>query len=151
MPKTFLHKIFFNKKFKEIVVLYRRLIPLHPHDGCKWLHCHVETFEILDFYEAPPSHSNSFYILGNSFSFHSCFFFTVTFSLFGFNLFEHAMTIVGYLCLLFEIILCRMLIFFLTSVFLVIYNLNSRNSLVARQLNFNYRFVRVQTQNTSAV
>ena len=83
--------------------------------------------------------------------FHSCFFFIVTFSLFGFNPFEHAMTIVGYLCLLFEIILCRMLIFFLTSVFLVIYNLNSRDRLVARQLNFDYRFVRVQTQNTSAV
>ena len=83
--------------------------------------------------------------------FHSCFFFIVTFSSFGFNSFEHAMTIVGYLCLLFEIILCRMLIFFLTSVFLVIYNLNSRDRLVARQLNFNYRFVRVQTQNTSAV
>ena len=85
--------------------------------------------------------------------FHSCFFFTVTFSLFGFNSFEHAMTIVGYLCLLFEIILCRMLIFFLTSVFLVIFLLFtiSRDRLVARQLNFNYRFVRVQTQNTLAV
>ena len=28
-----------------------------------------ETFGILDFYEAPPSHSNGSYILGNSFSF----------------------------------------------------------------------------------
>ena len=37
----------------------------------------VKTFEILDFYEAPPSHSNGFYILGDSFSFHSYFFFIV--------------------------------------------------------------------------
>ena len=50
------------------MILYLRLVPLHPLDGCKWLHCHVETFEILDFYEAPPSHSNSFYILQDSFS-----------------------------------------------------------------------------------
>ena len=35
------------------------------------------TFEILDFYEAPPSHSSGFYILLNSFSFHSYFFFIV--------------------------------------------------------------------------
>ena len=32
-----------------------------------------ETFEILDFYEAPSSHSNGCNILGNSFSFHSYF------------------------------------------------------------------------------
>ena len=31
--------------------------------------CRRETFEILDFYEAPPSHSNGSNILGNSFSF----------------------------------------------------------------------------------
>ena len=81
------------------------------------------------------------------------FLFILTFSLLSVRLksFEHAMTIVGYLCLLFEIILCLMLIFFLTSMFLVIYNLNSRDRTVARQLNFNYRFVRVQTQNNSAV
>ena len=49
------------------------------------------------------------------------FLFTLTFSLLSIRLsaFEHAMTIVGYLCLLFEIILCLMLIFFLTSIFLV--------------------------------
>ena len=151
MPKTFLFKIFLNKKFNEIVALDLRLVPLHPHNGCKGIHWRGVTFEILDIYEVPPSHSNGFYILGNSFSFHSYFFLTVTFSLFGFNSFEHAMTIVGYLCLLFEIILCLMLIFFLRSMFLVIYKLNSRDRTVARQLNFNYRFVRVQTQNTSAV
>ena len=76
--KRFCIKIFFNKKFKEIVVLYLRLVPLHPHDGCKWLHCHGETFEILDIDEAPQSHSNGFYILENSFSLNSCFFYIVS-------------------------------------------------------------------------
>ena len=63
-------KIFLNKKFNETVVLGLRLVPLHPHDGCKWIHCHDETFEILDIYETSPSHSNGFYILGNSFTFY---------------------------------------------------------------------------------
>ena len=40
---------------------------------------------------------------------------------------------------------------FLTSMFLVVYNLNSRDRTVARQLNFNHRIVKVQTQNKSAV
>ena len=35
--------------------------------------------------------------------------------------------------------------------FLVVYNLNSRDRTVARQLNFNHRIVKVQTQNKSAV
>ena len=61
------------------------------------------------------------------------------------------MTIVGYLYLLFEKILCLMLIFFLTSMFLVMYNLNSRDRTVTRQLNFNHRIVKVQTQNKPAV
>ena len=60
------------------------------------------------------------------------------------------MTIVGYLYLFFEKILCLMLIFF-TSMFLVVYNLNSRDRTVARQLNFNHCVVKVQTQNKSAV
>ena len=105
-----------------------------------------ETFETLDIDEAPPCHSNGFYILVNSFSF------TLTFSLLSVRLvsFEHAMTIVGYLYLLFEKILCLILIFF-TSMFLVVYNLNSRDRTVARQLNFNHRIVKIQTQNKSAV
>ena len=53
------------------MVLDLRLVPLHPHDG-------DETFEILDIDEAPPSHSNGFEILVNSFSFHSYFFFVVS-------------------------------------------------------------------------
>ena len=80
------------------------------------------------------------------------FLFTLTFSLLSIRLnsFEHAMTIVGYLYLFFEKILCLMLIFF-TSMFLVVYNLNSRDRTVARQLNFNHRIVKIQTQNKSAV
>ena len=86
--------------------------------GCKLpyiVHCRGETFEILDFYEEPSSHSNGFYILGISFSF------TLTFSLLSIRLysFEHAMTIVGYLCLLFEVILYLMLIFLLHPCFLL--------------------------------
>ena len=30
-------KIFLNKKFNETVVLGLRLVPLHPHDVCKWI------------------------------------------------------------------------------------------------------------------
>ena len=89
----------------------------------------------------------------NSNSFLIPFLFTLTFSLLSIRLnsFEHVMTIVGSLCLLFEILLCEMLIFFLTSMFLVIYNLNSRDRTVARQLNFNHWIVKVQFQNNSAI
>ena len=41
-----------------------------------------------------------------------------------------------------------MLIFF-TSMFLVVYNLNSRDRTVARQLNFNHRIVKIQTEQIS--
>ena len=84
--------------------------------------------------------------LGEFLFFYSYFFFIVI----RLNSFEHAMTIVGYLYLFFEKILCLMLIFF-TSMFLVVYNLNSRDRTVARQLNFNHRIVKIQTQNKSAV
>ena len=94
------------------MVLDLRLVPLHPHDDFKWIQCRGETFEILHIDEAPPSHSNGFYILVNSFSF------TLTFSLLSvrLNSFEHAMTIVGHLYLVFEIILWLMLIFFLAPI-----------------------------------
>ena len=80
------------------------------------------------------------------------FLFTLTFSLLSIRLnsFEHAMTIVGYLYLFFEKILCLMLIFF-TSMFLVVYNLNSRDRTLAKQLRFNQLVTRAKTQNTSAV
>ena len=62
-----------------------------------------------------------------------------------------ARTMLGYLGLLFEIILCVILIFFLASMFLVVYNLNSRDRTLAKQLRFNQLVTRAKTQNTSAV
>ena len=60
-------------------------------------------------------------------------------------------TLVGYLSLIFEVILCLILIFFLASMFLVVYNLNSRDRTLAKQLRFNQLVARAKTQNTSAV
>ena len=62
-----------------------------------------------------------------------------------------AITMRGYLYLLFEIILCVILIFFLASMSLVVYNLNSRNRTLVKQLRFNQLVTRAKTQNTSAV
>ena len=64
---------------------------------------------------------------------------------------DPAMTMCGYLYLLFEIILCVILIFFLASMFLVAYNLNSRDFTLVKQLRFNQLVARAKTQNTSAV
>ena len=62
-----------------------------------------------------------------------------------------AMTMLGYLGLLFEIILCVILIFLLASMFFVVYNLNSRDRTLSKQLRFNQLVTRAKTQNTSAV
>ena len=59
-----------------------------------------------------------------------------------------AITMRGYLYLLFEIILCVILIFFLASKSLVVYNLNSRNRTLVKQLRFNQLVTRAKTQNT---
>ena len=64
---------------------------------------------------------------------------------------DRIMAMLGYLCLLFEIILCVILIFFLASMFLVVYNLNSRDRNLAKQLQFNQMVAKAKTQNTSAV
>ena len=64
---------------------------------------------------------------------------------------DPAMTMCGYLYLLFEIMLCVILIFFLASMFLVVYNLNSRDRTLVKQLRFNQLVARAKTQNTSAV
>ena len=60
-------------------------------------------------------------------------------------------TLVGYLSLIFEVILCLILIFFLASMFLVVYNLNSRDRTLAKQLRFNHVVTRAKTQNLSEV
>ena len=64
---------------------------------------------------------------------------------------DRIMAMLGYLNLLFEIILCVILIFFLASMFLVVYNLNSKDRTLAKQLRFNQLVARAKTQNTSAV
>ena len=61
---------------------------------------------------------------------------------------DRIMAMLSYLCLLF---LCVILIFFLAYMFLVVYNLNSRDRTLAKQLRFNQMVARAKTQNTSAV
>ena len=79
------------------------------------------------------------------------FLFTLTLVSIKLSAIDRAKTISGYLYLLFEIILCVILIFFLASMFLVVYNLNSRDRTLAKQLRFNQLVARAKTQNTSAV
>ena len=79
------------------------------------------------------------------------FLFTLTLVSITLSAIDRAETIRGYLYLLFEIILCIILIFFLVSMFLVVYNLNSRDRTLAKQLRFNQLVARAKTQNTSAV
>ena len=79
------------------------------------------------------------------------FLFTLTLVSIIFSAIDRAWTISGYLSLLFEIILCVILIFFIASIFLVVYNLNSRDRTLAKQLRFNQLVTRVKTQNASAV
>ena len=57
----------------------------------------------------------------------------------------------GYLYLLFNVMLCVILIFFIALVFLVVYNLNSRYRTLAEQLRFNHVVTRAKTRNTSTV
>ena len=79
------------------------------------------------------------------------FLFTLTLVSIGLIAIDRIGTLVGYLYLLLEIILCLILIFFLASMFLVVYNLNSRDRTLAKQLRFNHVVIRAKTQNTSAV
>ena len=78
-------------------------------------------------------------------------FFTLTLLSITLSAIDRAQTMLGYLYLLFEIILCIILIFFLASMFLVVYNLNSKDRTLAKQLRFNQLVARAKTQNTSAV
>ena len=57
---------------------------------------------------------------------------------------DPAKTILGFLYLLFEIILCVILIFFLASMFFALY---SRDRTLAKQLRFNQPVARAKTQN----
>ena len=60
---------------------------------------------------------------------------------------DHARTMRGYLNLLLEIILCVMLMFFLASMFFVIY---SRDRTLAKKLQFNHVVARAKTQNKAS-
>ena len=79
------------------MVLYLRLVPLHPYDGCKWLQCHVETFEIFD--DLFMKRRRVIQIVFTSWGIP--FLLTLAFSLLSvrLNSFKHAMTIVGSLYL----------------------------------------------------
>ena len=79
------------------------------------------------------------------------FLFTLTLVSITLSAIDRAKNIRNYLYLLFEIILCVILIFFTVSMFLVVYNLNSRDRTLAKQLRFNQLVTRVKIQNTSAV
>ena len=79
------------------------------------------------------------------------FLFTLTLVSIKLSAIDRTQTVLGYLLLLFEIILCVILIFFLTFMFLIVYNLNSRDRTLAKQLRFNQVVTRAKTQNTSAV
>ena len=79
------------------------------------------------------------------------FLFTLTLLPIELSAIDRDNTIYGYLGLLSEIILFVILIFFLASMFLVVYNLNSRDRTLYKQLRFNHVVIRAKTQNTSAV
>ena len=87
-----------------------------------------ETFEILNFYEAPPSQSNGSYILGNPFSFQS---YSIVKKL------NSVHRISGYLHLFFEVSLCVILLFYLTSTLLVVHKQKSKDNILAKQSRFN--------------
>ena len=63
------------------------------------------------------------------------------------NYMIHARTMRGYLYLLFEVILCVILIFFLASMFFAV---NSRDRTLAKKLRFNQQVARAKTQNKAS-
>ena len=79
------------------------------------------------------------------------FLFTLPLVSIGLIAIDRIETLSGYLGLISEVILCVILIFFLASMFFVVYHLNSRDRNLAKKLRFNQLVARVQTQNTSAV
>ena len=75
------------------------------------------------------------------------FLFTLTLVSIKLSAIDRARTIRGYLYLLFEIILCVILIFFLASMFFALY---SRDRTLAKQLRFNQPVARAKTQNKAS-
>ena len=72
------------------------------------------------------------------------FLFTLTSLLIRLIAIDRIITMLGYMCLLFEIILSVMLIFFLASMFFAVY---SRDRTLAKKLRFNQPVARAKTQN----
>ena len=72
------------------------------------------------------------------------FLFTLTLVSIKLSAIDRTQTVLGYLLLLFEIILCVILIFFLASMFFALY---SRDRTLAKQLRFNQPVARAKTQN----
>ena len=75
------------------------------------------------------------------------FLFTLTMVSITLSGIDLARTIRGYLYLLFEVILCVILIFFLASMFFAVY---SRDRTLAKQLRFNQPVARAKTQNKAS-
>ena len=75
------------------------------------------------------------------------FLFTLTSLLIRLIAIDRIITMLGYMCLLLEIILCVMLIFFLASMFFAVY---SRDRTLAKKLRFNQPVVRAKTQNKAS-
>ena len=75
------------------------------------------------------------------------FLFTLTIVSITLSGIDHARTMRGYLYLLFEVILCVILIFFLASMFFAVY---SRDRTLAKKLRFNQPVARAKTQNKAS-
>ena len=75
------------------------------------------------------------------------FLFTLTLVSIKLSAIDRTQTVLGYLLLLFEIILCVILIFFLASMFFALY---SRDRTLAKQLRFNQPVARAKTQNKAS-
>ena len=73
--------------------------------------------------------------------------FTLTLVSIKLSAMDRARTMLGYLCFYFEIILCAILIFFLASMFFVVY---SRDRTLAKKLKFNHVVARAKTQNKAS-
>ena len=78
-------------------------------------------------------------------------FFTLTVLLIRLNSIDSSRNISGCLYFLFEVILSVILTFCVTSMFLVVCKTRSKNCVLVKQLQFNQRFAKVKTQNSSAV
>ena len=78
-------------------------------------------------------------------------FFTLTVLLIRLNSIDSSRNISGCLYFLFEVILSVILTFCVTSMFLVVCKTRSKNFVLVKQLQFNQRFAKVKTQNSSAV